>query len=93
MPTTFPITRLRQSGPDRESADESDIEVEIRPGDALLYIGNERTAPPGVEGLYPGFDITPPELVTAIVTDRGVFEATKIGAYVDTAPFVTGEIL
>ncbi len=88
-----PYYALRQSGPDRQSADESDIEVEIRPGDAVLYIGGERTAPLGVEGLYPSFDITPPELVTAIVTDRGVFEASKIGTYFEAAPFVTGEIL
>lgn len=88
-----PYYTLRQSGPDRESADESDIEVEFRAGDALLYIGGERTAPQGVKGLYPGFDITPPELVTAIVTDRGVFEAAKIRTYVDATPFVTGEIL
>jgi methylthioribose-1-phosphate isomerase len=27
---------------------------------------------PGVSALYPAFDITPPDLVTAIVTDRGV---------------------
>lgn len=90
---SIPYYTLRQSGPDRESADESDIEVEIRPGDALLYIGGERTAPQGVEGLYPGFDITPPELVTAIVTDRGVFDAANISTYVDADSFVTGEIL
>ena len=88
-----PYYTLRQSGPDRESADESDIEVEIRPGDALLYMGNERMAPQGVEGLYPAFDITPPALVTAIVTDRGVFQPEKISTYVDTDPFVVGEIL
>jgi methylthioribose-1-phosphate isomerase len=89
----IPYYTLRQSGPDRESADESDVEVEFRPGDALLYIGDERTAPAGVAGLYPGFDITPPELVTAIVTDRGVFEAARISSYVTSDPFVTGEIL
>ena len=88
-----PYYTLRQSGPDRESADESGVEVEIRSGDALLYLGGKRTAPEGVEGLYPSFDITPAELVTAIVTDRGVFEAAKISAYVEAAPFVTGEIL
>jgi methylthioribose-1-phosphate isomerase len=29
-------------------------------------------APPGATGRYPAFDITPAELVTAIITERGV---------------------
>lgn len=89
----IPYYTLRQSGPDRESAGEADIEVEIRSGEALLYSGGERTAPEGVEGLYPGFDITPPELISAIVTDRGVFEPAKISSYVESEPFVDNEIL
>lgn len=89
----IPYYTLRQSGPDTESAGEADIEVEIRDGESLLYCGGERTAPMGVRGLYPGFDITPAELVTAIITDRGVFEAALIHSYVDTEPFVTDAIL
>jgi len=46
-----------------------------------------------VTGLYPAFDITPPELVTAIVTDRGVFASSKINTYIDAEPFVTDAIL
>ncbi|NOX68866.1 MAG: S-methyl-5-thioribose-1-phosphate isomerase [Gammaproteobacteria bacterium] len=88
-----PYFTLRQSGPDRESADENDIEVELRPGDALLYCGKERTAPPGVQGLYPAFDITPADLVTAIVTDRGVFEPSRINTYFDANSFVADAIL
>lgn len=88
-----PYYALRQSGPDRESAGEKDIEVEMRSGDALLYCGGERTAPHGVQGLYPSFDITPPDLVTAIITDRGVFEPSKINGYVDADPFVSDAIL
>jgi len=89
----LPYYALRQSGPDTESAGEADIEVEMREGDALLYCGGERTAPHGVQGLYPGFDITPPELVSAIVTDRGIFSPANINAYDDTDPFVTDAIL
>ncbi|MCH9017169.1 MAG: S-methyl-5-thioribose-1-phosphate isomerase [Chloroflexi bacterium] len=88
-----PYYTLRQSGPDRESADENAIEIEMRSGDALLYCGGERTAPQGVQGLYPSFDITPPNLVTAIVTDRGIFEPSKICKYVDAEPFVSDAIL
>jgi len=89
----IPYYALRQSGPDTESAGEADIEVEMRSGDELLLLGGERTAPHGVTGLYPAFDITPPELVTAIVTDRGVFASSKINTYIDAEPFVTDAIL
>jgi len=89
----IPYYALRQSGPDTESAGEADIEVEMRSGDELLSFAGERTAPQGVTGLYPSFDITPPELVSAIVTDRGVFASAKINTYVDTAPFVSDAIL
>ncbi len=89
----IPYYALRQSGPDMESAGEADIVVEMRSGDALLYCGGERTAPDGVQGLYPSFDITPPDLVRAIVTDRGVFAPEEIHRYADTDPFVKDAIL
>lgn len=38
-----------------------------------LYCRGVRTGAPGVGGYYPAFDITPPTLISAIVTDRGVF--------------------
>lgn len=89
----LPYYVLRQSGPDLESANESAIEVEMRDGDALLSFAGHRIAPDGVKGLYPSFDITPPELVHAIVTDRGIFDATDIYQYSDEQPFVTDAIL
>lgn len=89
----LPYYALRQSGPDTESHDETDVEVELRNGDALLYACGERIAPEGVQGLYPAFDITPPDLVTAIVTDRGIFKADEIRKYPDATPFVNNSIL
>jgi methylthioribose-1-phosphate isomerase len=89
----LPYYTLRQSGPDRESAGEADVEVEIRSGDAILYCGGERTAPEGVQGLYPSFDITPPDLVSAIVTDRGIFLPREINTYIDSKPFIEDAIL
>lgn len=89
----IPYYALRQSGPDQESAGEADVEVEMRSGDALLTIGGERIAPQGAKGLYPSFDITPPHLISKIVTDRGVFEASEIRSYASVAPFVSDAIL
>ena len=38
----------------------------------------ERMAPEGVNVLNPAFDVTPAELICAIVTDRGVFRPEEI---------------
>jgi methylthioribose-1-phosphate isomerase len=50
----------------------ADIPIEERAGDELLSIGGKRIAAAGARARYPAFDVTPAELVTAIVTDRGV---------------------
>lgn len=88
-----PYYALRQSGPDIESADESSVEVEFRDGEEIVNIDGVRRAPAGVTGLYPAFDCTPPELVTRIVTDRGVFRSNDISDYVDAEPFVHDAIV
>jgi methylthioribose-1-phosphate isomerase len=41
-----------------------DIPIEIRPDNELLEFRGIRTAPRGVKGYYPGFDITPANLIT-----------------------------
>ena len=77
----LPYFVLRQSGPDFESAGEADIHVEYRNPEPVLEFEGIRTAPHGVSALYPAFDITPPSLVTAIVTDRGVFAPSALADY------------
>ncbi len=52
--------------------DVSRVVIEERDQREVLLIGGRRFAPRNVEALNPAFDITPPELVTGIVTDRGV---------------------
>src|SRR6059058_6145935 len=51
--------------------DPSRVVIEERDQREVLLIGGRRFAPRNVEALNPAFDITPPELVTGIVTDRG----------------------
>ena len=49
------------------------VEIEERnPEDSLFAMG-VRTAKEGVKGYYPAFDITPPHLVSAVVTSKGIF--------------------
>lgn len=89
----IPYYTLRQSGPDVESKTEADIKVEYRDGEEVVNWAGIRTAPVGVKGLYPAFDITPPDLVSKIITDRGVFKSARISDYLKTAPVVTGAIV
>lgn len=56
---------LRSSGPE-------DFEIEKRSPDEVLYFRGKRIAPEGVTAIYYAFDITPPQLVTGIITERGI---------------------
>jgi methylthioribose-1-phosphate isomerase len=46
--------------------------VEMRDPREILEIGGERIAPLGTKCLNPAFDITPPDHIAAVVTERGV---------------------
>ncbi|MCH5671834.1 S-methyl-5-thioribose-1-phosphate isomerase [Streptomyces gilvus] len=74
-----PVTTVDQDTPDGAS-----IEVEQRPGHEVTEIvapqvpvvgveagGGVPVAPLGTQAYNPAFDVTPPELVTAIVTEEG----------------------
>jgi methylthioribose-1-phosphate isomerase len=49
------------------------IPIERRSPDELARLNDTRLTPEGVAIDNPAFDVTPAEMVTAIVTDRGVF--------------------
>ena len=87
-----PYYVLRQSGPDMEYNNGDSVVIEERSGDDLLFMKGDRIAPEGVQGLYPCFDITPPELVSAIITDRGIFEPAKISTYKTSKAFLDSQI-
>jgi methylthioribose-1-phosphate isomerase len=48
------------------------IDIEERGADEVLGFGAARVAPDGVAARNPAFDVTPADLVTALVTERGV---------------------
>ena len=50
----------------------SEIPIEERPSLEITHVKGQQIAPTGVEVANPAFDVTPPELVTAIITERGV---------------------
>ncbi|MEU8363756.1 s-methyl-5-thioribose-1-phosphate isomerase [Nonomuraea sp. NPDC048882] len=64
--------------PDPQAPTAADVVIERRDGDEVLHMLGRRTAADGVEGYYPAFDVTPPHLVTRIVTERGVFQPDHV---------------
>lgn len=53
----------------------ADIPIEERHSDEVAMGFGKRTAPAGVAIYNPAFDITPNDLVTAIITERGIIRA------------------
>jgi len=60
---------------DPATASGDDIVIEHRAGEELGRGFRSPVAPDGVAAYNPAFDVTPAELVTAIITDRGLFRA------------------
>jgi len=56
----------------------ADIPIEERSPDEITNWGGVKTAPEGVKVYSPAFDITPRELVTAYITDKGVEKGGRI---------------
>ena len=48
---------------------------EQRKGSEVTGIGDRKTAPDGINVINPAFDMTPPELIAGIITEKGVAKA------------------
>jgi methylthioribose-1-phosphate isomerase len=57
----------------------SAIEVEQRPAEEVTSLAGVQVAPAGTPAYNPAFDVTPPALITAIVTERGVAQPVTTG--------------
>lgn len=60
---------------DLNLSDGMDVPIEEREEREITHVGKTQIAPTGVKVANPAFDVTPPELVTAIITERGVIRA------------------
>lgn len=69
-----------QGHPSREA-----IRIELRDPEFVLQAMGVRTAAQGVKGYYPSFDITPPSLISGVVTDRGIYSPYDLPRYFDGA--------
>lgn len=56
---------------DMESNPE-DVIIEQRSGNEVTGIGDKKTAPEGINVINPAFDMTPPELISGIITEKGI---------------------
>ena len=49
-----------------------DVIIEMRKGTEVTGIGDKKTAPDGINVINPAFDMTPPELISGIITEKGI---------------------
>jgi len=56
----------------------SQIPIEERDPEEVYQIGDTRICPPGVEFYNPAFDVTPAELITAIITEHGAVRPEEL---------------
>lgn len=76
----IPFHALAQA-PDSRAPTAAAVPIEYRDGADVLTTLGQRTASTRVRGHYPAFDVTPPRLVTTVVTDQGPFAPHELGTY------------
>ena len=52
-----------------------DVIIEMRKGSEVTGTGEKKTAPDDIAVINPAFDMTPPELISGIITEKGVATA------------------
>lgn len=62
---------------DLETKSGEEIEIEERSGTELKEFNGMPVSPSCADTYNPAFDVTPHDLITAIITDKGVFEPSK----------------
>ncbi|MGQ0732623.1 MAG: S-methyl-5-thioribose-1-phosphate isomerase [Acidobacteriota bacterium] len=68
---------------DLSTAEGSTIPIEERHPREVTHVGGSRVAPDGATIRNPAFDVTPHRLLTAIITDRGVFHPPYVKTLAD----------
>ncbi|MCW0216046.1 MAG: S-methyl-5-thioribose-1-phosphate isomerase [Pseudonocardia sp.] len=68
------VVAAPESTVDLDTPDGAHIEIEERDPEEVLGVAGRRTAPAGSDAWNPAFDVTPADLVTAIVTERRTWE-------------------
>ncbi|MCH3962211.1 MAG: s-methyl-5-thioribose-1-phosphate isomerase [Solobacterium sp.] len=69
--------------PDQSHPDMSSVVIEERDPNLAIESMGQRLTMPGVKGYYPAFDVTDPEYVTGIVTEKGTYTPENVHNYFD----------
>lgn len=64
---------------DLSLSDGAEIPIEERDGREITHIKDVQLAPAGINVRNPAFDVTPHDLVTAIITEKGVVQGDYLG--------------
>jgi len=75
------IPYFATGAPDKGHPTVDTINIEMRDPDFVLQAMGVKTACDGVKGYYPSFDITPPHLVSGVVTDAGILSPYDLHRY------------
>jgi methylthioribose-1-phosphate isomerase len=67
------VVAAPESTIDPDTPDGPGIEIEERAADEVLVVGGAKVAPEGSAAWNPAFDVTPADLVTAVVTEERVW--------------------
>lgn len=70
--------------PDKGHPTISTVTIEERDPSLVLEARGIKNTLDGVKGYYPSFDITPPHLVSGVVTDKGILTPYDLNRYFET---------
>lgn len=70
--------------PDQDKRSAADIVIEQRDSGPVLTSWGIPNTVPEVKGIYPSFDVTPPHLISGVVTDKGVYVPYLLDQYFDS---------
>ena len=71
------IVAAPSSTVDLSTSSGDDIHIELRDDSEVVQFGGVQTAPVEAAGFNPAFDVTPHDLISAIVTERGIVEPAR----------------
>lgn len=70
--------------PDKGHEIVESVTIEERDPELVLESRGIKNTLEGVKGYYPSFDITPPHLVSGVVTDKGIYSSYDVYRYFET---------
>ena len=81
MAKCFGIPYFVTGSPEQAHPDAASVRIEERDPALVTESLGIKTTMPQVKGWYPAFDITPPELVTGVVTEKGIYRPDELPRY------------